>query len=91
MSEENHQNQSISSEMIEIDDEQKKNIENIENIKDVSGKDLKYLANALQFVKVYTYTQERAWFDAVRFANGKIYLAGDEVGTYDKNKWYTVE
>ena len=64
---------------------------NIENIKDVSGKDLKYLANALQFVKVYTYTQERAWFDAVRFANGKIYLAGDEVGTYDKNKWYTVE
>lgn len=62
---------------------------NLEQIADKESS--KYIANAMQFGRVYYMDQECAWFDAVRFKNGSVYLGGDKVGTYEVGKWYDVE
>ena len=63
---------------------------NIDWIKDAESS--KYcLVSTGQFAREYEANQVMGWFDAVKFINGTVYLAGDRVGEYQKSKWYTVE
>ena len=63
---------------------------NIDWIKDAESS--KYcLVSTGQFAREYEANQVMGWFDAVKFKDGSVYLAGDRVGEYEKSKWYTVE
>lgn len=62
---------------------------NTERIKDVA--DRKYTnTTTLQFVKEYNTYQQMGWYEAARFADGKLTVNGEDAAEYTTGKWYTL-
>ena len=63
----------------------------MENIRNSAMNNKFVHTGTLNTAKIATEHGKHSWFDALKFKNGTVYLAGNDVGEYQSGKWYTVE